>query len=61
MVDEKGLEQSLMYVYDCKMFKVASSFTKEESDFISAFMLVYKEEVRAGDRVYEMVEVNQLP
>ena len=61
MVDEKGQEQSLMYVYDCKMFKVASSFTKEELDFISAFMLVYKEEVRAGDMVYEMVEVNQLP
>ena len=50
-----------MYVYDCKIFKVASSFSKEEADFISSFMLVYRENVGVGERVFEMVDVNQLP
>ena len=31
-----------MYVYDCRLFKVVQSFSKEEYDLISSFMLVYR-------------------
>jgi len=61
ILDEKGQEHCLMYVYDCRLFKVTNSFTKEENDFISSFMMIFREAYEIKDRVYEMVSPNELP
>lgn len=59
-LDEKGQEVSAMYVYDCRLFR-GSSFSKEENDFISSFMLLYREETPVRERVYEVVDLDNLP
>ena len=50
-----------MYVYDCRLFKMTNSFTKEENDLVSSFMMVYREGIDIKGRVYEMVSPNDLP
>jgi hypothetical protein len=42
--NDKAEEVPIIYVYDCKLFK-SHSYTKEENDFISSFILCYKENV----------------
>lgn len=58
--DEKGQEQSLLYVYDCRLFR-GGTFSKEENDFISSFMLVYREDIPVSDRVFEVVDPLNIP
>jgi hypothetical protein len=50
-----------MYVYDCRIFR--GSHSKDENDFISSFMLVYREDVPIAEeeKVYEVVKPSQLP
>lgn len=58
--DENNQEESLMYIHDCKIFR-SSLYSKEENDFVSSFMLVYKENVEIGSPVFEVVDSSSLP
>ena len=58
--DEASNPETLMYVYDCKIFR-SSTNSKEENDFVSSFLLVYRENVEISGPVFEMVDCGVLP
>lgn len=50
-----------MYVYDCRLFKLGAGFSREENDFLSSFMLIYREDVAIQGRVNEVCCASSLP
>jgi len=49
-----------MYVYDCKIFRNIR-FPKEENDFLTAFLVLYKEDISIDQPVFEIVDADSLP
>lgn len=49
-----------MYIYDCKLFR-SSLYTKEENEFVSSFVLLYKENLDISGPVFEVVDCGGLP
>lgn len=48
-----------MYVYDCKLFRCAH-YSKEENDFLSSFIVCYKEDIPNNLPIYEIIDFNLL-
>lgn len=47
-------EQPLMFCYDCKIFR-NPLYAQEENQFISAFILCFKENAPLNEPLYELV------
>ena len=58
-IDENSQEQTLMYVYDCRLFR-SCLFSKEDSEFISSFLVLYKEDFPIYEHVFELVDPNNV-